>query len=322
MEPPARFRLWFPTQLQVHLRQGETMHPSVRIHSRRAFTLVELLVVIAIIGLLVSLLLPAVQAARESGRRTQCSNNLKQIGIAFQNYHDTFLSFPNNPHDNTLMGGSCFVSILGHLDQADQFDRYDFSKANTDLYNQRVVSQRIPGYICPSAVFNRDVPSAAGCDSNNRAPGTYAVCMGNGDPYGTIAGGNPTNGAINNLGSGRTRMADILDGTAHTFLGGESDWNLPDYKFTSGPCLGQQRWGFSYWSSPYPLATGFTTRYAFNPKMLNGNSNLLASFRSDHLGGVQMLWVDGHVAFVPEVVSPALLASWASRNGGEPVSAK
>ncbi len=301
------------------------MHLSFRSASkrvRRAFTLVELLVVIAIIGLLVSLLLPAVQSARESGRRTQCANNLKQIGIAFQTYHDGFLAFPNNPHDNTLSGASCFVSILGYMDQADRFDMYDFSKGNADPSNLRVVSQRVPGYICPSAAFGRDVPSAAGCDSNNRAPGTYAVCMGSNDPYGTIASGSPNNGVIVNIGSGRTRIGDILDGTSHTFLGGESDWNLPDYKFTSGPCNGQVRWGFSYWSSPYPLATGFSTRYAWNPKMLNGNSSLLASFRSDHLGGVQMVWADGHVMFVPDTISPTILASWATRNGGEPVSSK
>lgn len=291
---------------------------ATRARAHRAFTLVELLVAIAIIGVLVGLFLPAVQAAREASRHAQCSNNLRQIGLAFQMYHDTYRAFPNNPHDAAFVSSSSFVSILAHLEQSGNFERYNFNRPNTDPVNQRVVSQRIPVYLCPSAAFGRDVPSQAGCDANNRAPGTYAVCTGSGDPWGTFATGAPNNGVIVNIGSGRTRMADIIDGTSHTFLVGESDWNMPDYLFSSGPCAGQQRWGFTYWSSPYPTSTGFTTRGPFNPKRINGNPLLLASFRSDHPGGVNMLFADGHVSFVAEAVSPIVLNAHATRNGDEP----
>ena len=92
----------------------------------RGFTLVELLVVIAIIGILVGLLLPAVQAAREAARRMQCSNNLKQMGLALHNYHDTFNRFPGNtatPQGSQQLGASWLVKILPQLEQSAAFNQ-------------------------------------------------------------------------------------------------------------------------------------------------------------------------------------------------------
>ncbi len=284
----------------------------------RGFTLIELLVVIAIIAILIALLLPAVQQAREAARRTQCNNNLKQIGLALHNYHDTFSKFPLSTVDTGLSRSSVFAAILPYLDQSNSYQKYDFSRGNSDPVNLAVVSQVIPAYLCPSAVIRRAVP-IAGCDANNRAPGTYAVSTGSGDPWGTQASGAPNNGAIVNAGTGSTSMRDMTDGTSNTLLAGESAWNFPDYTFTSGPCVGQVRWGFTYWSSPYPLATAFTTLGPFNPKTMSGDSRRLSNFRSDHTGVVNMLRCDGSVRFVSENVDHGLLDAAATRAGGEVV---
>ena len=288
--------------------------------SRRAFTLVELLVVIAIIGLLIGMLLPAVQAAREAARRSQCSNNMKQIGLALHNYHGTFNKFPLSDEGGSISRASAFICILPYLEQAPSYALYNFSLGNADPLNEQVVRQQLPVYLCPAAPLRREVPTA-GCDSN-RAPGTYAVSTGSGDPYGTMAGGNPNNGASANSGSGRTAMRDIADGTSNTLLAGESAWNFEDYLFTSTPCSGQVRWGFSYWSSPYPLATAFSTRGVFNPKKMAGDSTRLAAFRSEHAGGqVNFVFCDGSVKFLSDSMDHAVLDALATRAGGEVVGA-
>jgi prepilin-type N-terminal cleavage/methylation domain-containing protein len=283
---------------------------------RSGFTLVELLVVIAIIGVLVALLLPAVQSARESARRMSCQNNIRQIAIAVHNYHDINKSLPPASTNPALSGSSGFAAILPFVEQASTFSLYDFSKGNSDPANMAAVSQRIKTYICPSCFFVRKVPSGD-CDANSRAPGTYAFSVGSGDPYG--GGGVPTNGAIMTAGSQLTNFATITDGTSNTFLAGEAHWGFRDYLFTSGNCTGQPRGGFSYWSSPYPLATAFSTKGPFNPQSMNGDSLRLTNFRSSHVNGVSMAMVDGSVQFVVTNIDHAILDALATRDGGESV---
>jgi prepilin-type N-terminal cleavage/methylation domain-containing protein len=276
----------------------------------RGFTLVELLVVIAIIGVLVALLLPAVQSAREASRRMSCQNNLKQIALAVHNYHDTHQQLPRASLNANLAGSSGFAAILPYLEQGNLYQQYDFSKGNSDPANLEVVSQRIKTYLCPSCFFIRKVP-IADCDANNRAPGTYAFSTNSGDPWGV------SDGAIVSAITPATRFASVTDGTSNTFLAGENHWGFRDYTFTSGPCNGQVRGGFSYWSSPYPLATAFTTRGPFNPQAMNGDSNRLSNFRSSHPTGVNMNNVDGSVRFVMQSIDHALLDAAATRDGGE-----
>jgi type II secretory pathway pseudopilin PulG len=278
------------------------------------------LVVIAIIGILIALLLPAVQSAREAARRSQCINNLKQVGLAVHGYHDSFKLLPGTEPGGSgvLDRASGFAAILPYLDQAAVYTQYDFSQGNSHPVNLKAVSQRITGYLCPSANMPRQVP-ISGCDANDRAPGTYAFSTGSKDPYGTLAAGTANNGAIVNASSGKTRLADIRDGTSQTLMTGESAWNLSDYLFTTGPCTGQVRWGFSYWSSPYPLATAFTTMPPFNPKRLEGDSMRLAHFRSDHRpGGSHFGFCDGSVRFLGETIEQRVLDALATRSGQEP----
>ncbi len=137
------------------------------------FTLVELLVVIAIIGIMVGLLLPAVQAAREAARRMSCSNNLKQIGLALQNYHGSYNVFPAGSIESNFIGP--FVSILPNLEGSANYQKWDFSKSYSDLYNQQVGDQVIATYLCPSMPLPRMVPDKT-LGTNGRPIETGGPC--------------------------------------------------------------------------------------------------------------------------------------------------
>jgi prepilin-type N-terminal cleavage/methylation domain-containing protein/prepilin-type processing-associated H-X9-DG protein len=286
---------------------------------QRGFTLIELLAVIAIIGILVSLLLPAVQTAREASRRLNCQNHEKQIALAVHSYHDLYKMLPPGESDGTFSGISAFTLLLEHLEQSSTFLKYNFSKGNNTPENLAVVSQRIPTYVCPSAVFVTSIPNSA-CNEN-RYPGNYAFCAGTFDSYGPATGAPPNNGAIIGKGSGTTGLKDILDGTSYTFLGGESHWFFRDYLFpASSPCAGQPKGGATYWAVPAPTSTLFNTRSIFNPKSWSGDSQRLSSFRSNHQGGVNMFHCDGSVRFTSELVGEPILDAYATRSGGEALS--
>jgi prepilin-type N-terminal cleavage/methylation domain-containing protein len=213
----------------------------------RGFTLVELLVVIAIIGILIALLLPAVQAAREAARRSQCSNNLKQIGLALQNYHDTFQTFP--PGGLGVRGAAWTVFILPYMEQGPAYGRMVFGDhtswpmqgSDAPHYNWAVCNElRVNAYSCPSSPLprTRTQTTATNTASLPGAPTsiTYQLInyVGIGgvviDPetldltgttgsYGRAA----TNGVLHTVvrPAVPVRMADITDGTSNTITVGE-----------------------------------------------------------------------------------------------------
>lgn len=312
--------------MSLHAIPVRPYAPKSRVYPRfRGFTLVELLVVIAIIGILVGLLLPAVQSARAAARRLQCQNNLKQIGLAVHNYHDTHRQFPWANANSTLSGGSLFVSILPFMEQSNSFRLYDFTRSNRDPVNQAVVGQQLSFYWCPSAARRREVPE---CDSDaGRAPGTYAVNMGSQDYnqyWSFLRQPRPTlDGMIvySDTTDRKTKFASVTDGTTNTLLVGETAYNLPDYTFSSGNCAGQPRYSFTYWCNPFPGSTACTTQYAFNPRDI-GNDGIfdpgwVRSFRSDHVGGVQFVFGDGSVHFLSDSIDVETLDRLAARNDGE-----
>ncbi|MBS0264840.1 MAG: DUF1559 domain-containing protein [Planctomycetes bacterium] len=178
---------------------------------RRGFTLIELLVVIAIIAVLVSLLLPAVQQAREAARRTQCRNNLKQLGLALHNYESSYGVFPpgqfaSPPH----IGASAISQLLPYFDQGNLYNSINFSLPYTDPSNQPAVATVIPGLMCPS-------DSSANLSSYG-GPTNYMVNKGSNiiwqDATGPNVGMPVQNGVM--YYQSRVRMRDITDGTSNT----------------------------------------------------------------------------------------------------------
>lgn len=201
------------------------------------FTLVELLVVIAIIGVLVGLLLPAVQAAREAARRMQCSNNLKQIGLAMHNYETALRRLPPShiaPWNGDAADGGWGAVLLPYLEQSALYDRYDWNTHWWEDGNQRVVASPVATYQCPSDSGGEEVirgivsthfnpASAFDNPDAHAAMGDYVTIHGslpfNGPPgdiglIGALSVYNPSPGANSSLG--RPALSWITDGMSNT----------------------------------------------------------------------------------------------------------
>jgi prepilin-type N-terminal cleavage/methylation domain-containing protein/prepilin-type processing-associated H-X9-DG protein len=201
----------------------------VRKSHRQGFTLVELLVVIAIIGILVGLLLPAVQAAREAARRMQCSNNLKQLGLAAHNFESSYKYFP--PGEWTRAATTAASSrpawttvVLGFLEQSNKFNQFDFTvDVNTDAKNEPARSQDVATFICPSepsgAQFATTVGATVGRLNYFGSIGGAADCR-QADGLAGIFSGNFSNVALNETPKG-VKIGGISDGTSNTALHAE-----------------------------------------------------------------------------------------------------
>lgn len=287
---------------------------------RSAFTLVELLVVIAVVGVLISLLLPAVQAARESSRRATCQNNLKQVGLAAQNYHAAQGHLPppkvGGGQFNAL--GGTLVALLPYLEEAARFDAFDPMKAVDDPHNLPVTSQPIDIYRCPSMALPRAVPEPL--SEEKLGPGSYIISSRTEySNFGALDGAfeNPSNDGAYRLG-----MQHVTDGTSKTLLIGEINYALQKMLWTAPPPLGgtpmwgDQTWAHGYWALAWGhMSAKYPDLYNNSAEYVPPHSN--RSFRSDHSGGVQFAFVDGGVRFVSNETSPDVRRALVTRAGGE-----
>ena len=306
----------------------------MRQRNRSAFTLVELLVVIAIIGILVALLLPAVQAAREAARRMQCSNNLKQLALALHNYEGTYKTFPPAGIDSNQM--SWVVMLLPFIEQQPLFANFNFTQGAWNASNRIAVVQgvKIQAIRCPSSprdthfsIFNVTGVAANQIEADVMTLHYHAV-LGprtsvNDQPYNFLGTTALAFGPVATQGVfGKTRqvtttyfvsekspMPEITDGTSNTLLLGEFSWK-----------------GYLYWR---PFTRGWysdvrgTLVYAGKNVFYPINSKFSdfwndGSFGSMHPGGAQFARADGSANFVSQTVDMAVYRSTASRNGGEP----
>jgi prepilin-type processing-associated H-X9-DG protein/prepilin-type N-terminal cleavage/methylation domain-containing protein len=205
---------------------------------RTAMTLIELLVVIAIIGLLIALLLPAVQRVREAASRASCCNNLKQMGIALHDYHDTRGSFPAGitvkGTDNLEMGGFCgFVPLLPFLEQDNLFGGWDLSGNWYDPPDAALVSTEVKVFYCPSNRTRGVIDMSflvpfAGRPLPNLAAADYLLCKGANAALCEVTQVPPGGRGVFDVNT-HTRLTDIADGTSNTFAVGEGAGNNPRF---------------------------------------------------------------------------------------------
>ncbi len=307
-----------------------------RNHSR-AFTLVELLVVIAIIGVLVALLLPAVQAAREAARRSSCSNKLKQIGLALHNFHDTYGHFPagSTSANNLNFGDSDWCSkygsnesragwtvmILPFMEGNNQYDQFNLTAKFT-------TSSNVPGHAANEAMF-QSTNEAYVCPSDVAGgPGknhlSYLGVMGGGPtPACSTQGGQRVfyrNGILTH--NEERRFAAITDGTSNTYLVGESKYILAEGGRTDNIHCGWasggklDSYGGTYTCAAAKEQINSITGGGSTRDTLNIMSRLFGSY---HPGGAQFVYGDASVHFVPETIDLAVHQTTAIRNDGLPV---
>ncbi|PQO44156.1 DUF1559 domain-containing protein [Blastopirellula marina] len=311
-----------------------------RSNGRKAFTLVELLVVIAIIGVLIALLLPAVQQAREAARRMQCTNNLKQIGLAFHNYHDTYQSFPcgaRGMDDWSLKNGSNWrTSILPGLEQNNVFDQLNFSGSfagNSYAGNEVLIKLKIDAYLCPSsalevfdtAVGNNDLGGM--CHHYVGLQGAAPTVPGNVGGYQDCNHGWSCNNGLLSPNEYRG-FRSCIDGTSNTVLISEQSGLTNKLNRTAnyyGGWHGARNYGYVGSTNPgcSDLWQSGTTclRFAINSDIIQvgatdttyRNNTILNSF---HPGGVNMLFTDGSVHFIPETIDFDMLKRLVVRADG------
>jgi prepilin-type N-terminal cleavage/methylation domain-containing protein len=280
---------------------------------RPGFTLIELLVVIAIIAVLIGLLVPAVQQVREAAARTQCANNLKQLGVGLHNFHDTYKGFP--PARATVPATHSWVPyLMPYIEQQPLYNQYTFTVSWNNASNATVIGTNIMVMLCPSAPDSAQGTGGRALTDYSpttrfTSPNTFVNALPPVDPtYNGVLGLNV-----------RRRLIDIRDGTSNTFLLAESAnrnelWQMGQLVNTSGTT--------GSWGNPGNELTtdGFnpTTNAVPGPCGVNcTNSNQIYGF---HTGTANSLFADGDVRPLRAGVSISIVIALLTRNGGEVVA--
>ena len=327
-------------------------HRLGRDQARRAFTIVELLVVIAIIGILVGLLLPAVQTAREAARQTQCGNTLKQWSLAMQTYHDVYRALPLAASGWPLIASTWQPLLWPYIEQAELANKYFYDKPWTqwgltpnvnnqlDKASAAPLSRRLPIYYCPSdrpgAYFAMDagVGTFYAPRSNYAVNGTSVTVSGQTfiGPFNrtcTVNSVNPS-GTFNPrgyTGPEATRFKNITDGLSKTLLMSEVNMWTSDSGSPVDPRGQVANCKFDAAITPNSMFDRVANWYVapsysctnvppYLPCQATGSAFIYAA-RSRHFGGVQSAMADGAVQFVSDTVDQSVWQAQGTMNGGE-----
>ena len=323
---------------------------------RRGFTLIELLVVIAIIAVLIALLLPAVQQAREAARRTQCKNNLKQMGLALHNYHDTYNMFAPGGIGSSAggWGASWYMRILPYVDQAPLFNKLTFNGTHHgwaytgvdgNANGQVLRGATLNFALCPSSplptIVTADIPvtraqyrGITGATDGNgftNAPGSQKSCC-------TCCGGQGATGLISGAGmlvpARGVGLKDATDGSSNTIAVGETSMFIfaagsssPTVELdVHGIMMGTPNLATVEAGSGFERCYNLTTiRYAPNARAIHddplwpgihNNFGINSPLNSAHTGGVHVLLADGSVRFLSDNLDMFTLRKLCARNDG------
>lgn len=272
---------------------------------RRAFTLVELLTSIAVISILISLLLPAVQSARETARGLQCKNKLRQLGLALHNYHDVHLTLPSGSlaslSDSELSGWGWGAMVLPFIEQSSLYASIDFNTwTAAGISGQPVIANRVDTFVCPSDIApERSVIAIEG-------PGFVTVATGN---FCGVEGMLAARSSVS--------FGDVTDGLSQTLLLGERVHQFAedaeDLEFTSS-------WIGKLVSDRDDVTNSIPHLPTTAIISINRSFRTAGAFTSRHPGGAQFVFGDGAVQLLSQHMDLDVFAAIGTRNGGEVTS--